>query len=174
MAQADCLRLLQIAANCPCYNTGGKWWKAIVELSGLIWPAKFCHILPEWLNQLITIFHLWDGKLLLAHLVLAPWRPLRYLYEHYPFSSETIQHTLSTASILVDRSINQPISSMNSSICTIWQIYWINIYLGPLDLVTHNTDKNFINKEFKHYASTIGINMKRVPVKAHNFISMVK
>ena len=29
-------KLPQIAANCPCYNTGGKWWKAEVELSGLM------------------------------------------------------------------------------------------------------------------------------------------
>ena len=34
--------------------------------------------------------------------------------------------------------------------------------------------KNFINKEFKQYISTIGINIKGVLVKAHNSISMVE
>ena len=51
---------------------------------------------------------------------------------------------------------------------------WINIYLGPLDLVTHNAGKNFISKEFKQYISTIGINIKGVLVKAYNSISMVE
>ena len=49
------------------------------------------------------------------------------------------------------------------------QIYQINIYLELLDLVIYNISKNFINKEFKQYISTIGINIKKVPVKAHKF-----
>ena len=53
-------------------------------------------------------------------------------------------------------------------------MYWINIYLGPLDLVIHNAGKNFISKEFKQYVSTIGINIKKVPVKAYNSINMVE
>ena len=51
---------------------------------------------------------------------------------------------------------------------------WINIYLGPLDLVIHDMGKNFISKEFKQYISTIGINTKGVLVKAHNSINIVK
>ena len=53
-------------------------------------------------------------------------------------------------------------------------MYWINIYLKLLNLITYNTGKNFINKVFKQYISTIGINIKRVLVKAHNSINMVK
>ena len=53
-------------------------------------------------------------------------------------------------------------------------MYQINIYLGPLDLIIYNTGKNFINKEFKQYINTIGINIKRVLVKAYNSISIVK
>ena len=53
-------------------------------------------------------------------------------------------------------------------------IYWINIYLKLLDLVIYNIGKNFINKEFKQYISTIGINIKGVLVKAHNSISIIK
>ena len=46
--------------------------------------------------------------------------------------------------------------------------------MGLLDLVTHDTGKNFISKKFKHYASIMGINTKGVPVKAHNFIGMIE
>ena len=53
-------------------------------------------------------------------------------------------------------------------------MYQINTYLKPLDLVTYNAGKNFINKEFKQYVNTIGINIKGVLVKAHNSISMVE
>ena len=48
------------------------------------------------------------------------------------------------------------------------------MYLGPLDLVAHNAGKNFISKEFKQYANTMGIRMKAVLVEAHNSISMVE
>jgi hypothetical protein len=51
---------------------------------------------------------------------------------------------------------------------------WIDTYLGPLDLVTHNAGKNFISKEFKQYASTMGISTKGVLVEAHNAIGMVE
>ena len=46
--------------------------------------------------------------------------------------------------------------------------------MGPLDLIIYNIDKNFINKKFKQYISTIGINIKGVLIKAYNFISIVK
>src|SRR5271155_480832 len=51
---------------------------------------------------------------------------------------------------------------------------WIDTYLGPPDLITHDAGKNFISKEFKQYASTMGINTKGVPVEAHNSIGMVE
>ena len=51
---------------------------------------------------------------------------------------------------------------------------WINIYLKLLDLIIYNIGKNFISKEFKQYISIISINIKKIPIKAHNSISMVK
>ena len=51
---------------------------------------------------------------------------------------------------------------------------WINIYLGPLDLITSNIGKNFISKKFKEYINTIGIYIKVVLVEAHNSISIVE
>ena len=53
-------------------------------------------------------------------------------------------------------------------------MYQIDIYLGPPDLIISDTGKNFINKEFKEYANTMGIYIKAVPVEAHNSISIVK
>ena len=53
-------------------------------------------------------------------------------------------------------------------------MYWINIYLGPLDLIIIDIGKNFISKKFKKYVNIIGIYIKAVLVKAYNFISIVK
>ena len=51
---------------------------------------------------------------------------------------------------------------------------WIDTYLGPPDLVAHDAGKNFISKEFKQYANTMGIRTKAVPVEAHNSIGIVE
>ena len=53
-------------------------------------------------------------------------------------------------------------------------MYWIDSYLGLLNLITIDTGKNFVSKEFKHYIVTIRATIKLVPVKSHNFIGMVK
>ena len=50
----------------------------------------------------------------------------------------------------------------------------INIYLGLLDLIISDIEKNFISKKFKEYINTIGIYIKAVPVKAYNSIGIVK
>jgi hypothetical protein len=51
---------------------------------------------------------------------------------------------------------------------------WIDTYLGPPDLITSDAGKNFVSKEFKEYANTVGIRTKAVPVEAHNSIGMVE
>jgi hypothetical protein len=53
-------------------------------------------------------------------------------------------------------------------------MYWINSYLGLLDLITTDTGKNFISKKFKYYTVIIGVTIKLVPVELHNFIGMVE
>ena len=35
--------------------------------------------------------------------------------------------------------------------------YWIDIYLGPLDLIVHDAGKNFVSTEFKQLAGSISI-----------------
>jgi hypothetical protein len=54
------------------------------------------------------------------------------------------------------------------------QMCWIDIYLGPLDLITSDVGKNFVSKEFKEYANTISICTKAVLVEAYNSIGMVE
>jgi len=51
---------------------------------------------------------------------------------------------------------------------------WINTYLEPPDVITYNIGKNFVSKEFKEYATIIGIITNGVPVKAYNLIRIVK
>jgi len=53
-------------------------------------------------------------------------------------------------------------------------VYWIDIYLGPLDMIAHNIRKNFISREFKQYAINISTTTKSVPIEAHNLISIVE
>ena len=56
----------------------------------------------------------------------------------------------------------------------ILRMYWIDSYLGLLDLITTDAGKNFVSKEFKYYAATIGVTTKLVPVESHNSIGMVE
>ena len=51
---------------------------------------------------------------------------------------------------------------------------WINSYLGLLDLITIDAKKNFISKEFKYYAITLGVTTKLVPVELYNSIRIVE
>ena len=41
-------------------------------------------------------------------------------------------------------------------------------------MITHNTEKNFISKDFKHLAIIMGITTKTVPVEAHWSIGKVE
>ena len=54
------------------------------------------------------------------------------------------------------------------------RLCWIDTYLGPLDYITHDAGKNFVSKEFKQYATAIGVTVKGVPIEAHNSIGMVE
>jgi hypothetical protein len=53
-------------------------------------------------------------------------------------------------------------------------MYWINIYLGPPDIIIYDTGKNFISKEFKQYAIIFGTATRSVPVEAYNSVGMVE
>ena len=51
---------------------------------------------------------------------------------------------------------------------------WIDTYLGPPDIIVHDAGKNFMSKEFKSYATTMGITTKAAPVEAHNSVGIVE
>jgi hypothetical protein len=51
---------------------------------------------------------------------------------------------------------------------------WMDTYLGPPDLITHDAGKNFVSKEFRQYATSLGIITKSVPVEAHWSIGIVE
>jgi hypothetical protein len=46
--------------------------------------------------------------------------------------------------------------------------------LNSPDLITSDTEKNFVSKEFKEYTNTIDICTKTVPVEAYNSIGIVE
>jgi hypothetical protein len=51
---------------------------------------------------------------------------------------------------------------------------WIDTYLGPLDMIVHDAGKNFASTEFKQLARSMAIEVKEVPVEAHNSIGLVE
>ena len=51
---------------------------------------------------------------------------------------------------------------------------WIDVYLGPPDIITHDAGTNFSSSEFQQYASSMSISTKEVPVEAHHSIGVVE
>jgi hypothetical protein len=51
---------------------------------------------------------------------------------------------------------------------------WIDTYQGPPDYVVHDAGKNFTSTEFKQLASSMSIEVKEVPVEAHNSVGLVE
>jgi hypothetical protein len=56
----------------------------------------------------------------------------------------------------------------------ILRLYWIDTYIRPPELITYDTGKNFISKEFCQYAQSLAITTKSVPVEAHWSIGLVE
>ncbi|EED14529.1 conserved hypothetical protein [Talaromyces stipitatus ATCC 10500] len=54
------------------------------------------------------------------------------------------------------------------------QVVWIDTYLGPPDVISHDIGTNFAALEFKTEAKMMGIQYYQVPVEAHNAIGKVK
>lgn len=48
------------------------------------------------------------------------------------------------------------------------------MYIGPPDLIATDAGKNFISKEFLDNATSLAIEVKEVPVEAHNSIGKVE
>lgn len=50
---------------------------------------------------------------------------------------------------------------------------WIDVYVGPLDMITHDAGKNFITPSFQSEAYLFNIRTKEVPIEASNSMSVV-
>ena len=59
---------------------------------------------------------------------------------------------------------------------TVWetlQLCWLNVYIEFSDLIIYDAGTNLTAKKFRQNATTILIQTKEVPVKAHNSIGKV-
>ena len=54
------------------------------------------------------------------------------------------------------------------------RLCWIDVYLGPPDQIVHDAGKNFSSAEFRQQAKAMAIEVKEVPVKAHNSVGKVE
>ncbi len=54
------------------------------------------------------------------------------------------------------------------------RVCWIDTYLESLDLITSDTNKQFIAREFKQYAANINIRINIIFVESHHSIEMIK
>ncbi len=60
---------------------------------------------------------------------------------------------------------------------TTWEtlrVCWIDVYQGPPDIIVSDAGKNFASEEFRQHASSLDIDIKEVPVEAHNSIGKVE
>lgn len=51
---------------------------------------------------------------------------------------------------------------------------WVDVYIGPPDVIVHDAGTNFASKEFRQLASSMAIITKEVPVEAHNSVGLVE
>ena len=51
---------------------------------------------------------------------------------------------------------------------------WIDVYVGPPDVVTHDSGRNFVSHEFQENAHSFAIRTKCVPVEAANSMGLVE
>jgi hypothetical protein len=54
------------------------------------------------------------------------------------------------------------------------RLCWIDVYLGPPDQIVHDAGKNFSSIEFRQQAREMAIEVKEVPVEAHNSVGKVE
>ena len=54
------------------------------------------------------------------------------------------------------------------------RICWIDVYQGPPEYIVTDAGRNFASKEFKQNAKVLDINVKEVPVEAHNSVGKVE
>jgi hypothetical protein len=54
------------------------------------------------------------------------------------------------------------------------RLCWIDVYLGPPDQIVHDAGTNFASTEFRQHARSMAVDVKEVPVEAHNSVGKVE
>jgi hypothetical protein len=54
------------------------------------------------------------------------------------------------------------------------RICWIDVYQGPPNTIVSDAGKNFASEKFRQHAAIMNIDVKEVPVEAHNSIGKVE
>lgn len=60
---------------------------------------------------------------------------------------------------------------------TLWlalRIRWIDIYLGPPDVIVHDADKNFMGAAYHVNKEMLQIRTKSIPVESGNSMSIIE
>ncbi|KAI0997666.1 hypothetical protein K3495_g10518 [Podosphaera aphanis] len=52
--------------------------------------------------------------------------------------------------------------------------YWIDVYIGPPDIIFHDAGKNFASEEFRQHTTSMAISTKEVPIESHNSVGVVE
>ena len=56
----------------------------------------------------------------------------------------------------------------------ILRLCWIDTYQRPPDFIAYDAGKNFASIEFRQHAKSMAIEVKEVPVEAHNSIGKIE
>lgn len=65
----------------------------------------------------------------------------------------------------------------NMSSQHVWNVLrmcWIDVYLGPPDIINHDAGSNFTSQEFKDYSKSLNIKLKEAPVESAQTMSIVE
>lgn len=54
------------------------------------------------------------------------------------------------------------------------RLCWIDVYVGPPDLIIHDSGTNFQSQKLQQNAISISSLTKPIPVEAHNLMSIVE
>ncbi len=54
------------------------------------------------------------------------------------------------------------------------QLCWIDVYIGPPDVIAHDAGKNFIAEKFQIYADMMHISTKQIPIESANSMSFAE
>lgn len=54
------------------------------------------------------------------------------------------------------------------------RVCWIDVYVGPSDMIVHDARSNFASFEFRQHAASMSIGIKEVLVEAHQSVGILE